>query len=212
MVVMCHDDDVAGKLLSFEEWMRMLKDLHFLDEAFQQREGTLCFVFSRMRCVDEESERGKKKIKHLSFEDFLEAMVRVSTMKALPTHTLTHPTPMMTWQVRVSTMKALPTKKDLEIAEASDAGTFMVELRANIQMYDVLLGPHPNPHGTPHPLTCAMVTWQVQYLRRGKRAGLGRAVTHAYRGLRRASHPADYSDGRDLDCGGLGLGLQDLEE
>ena len=41
------------------------------DEAFQQREGTLCFVFSRMRCVDEESERGKKRIYYLSFEDWL---------------------------------------------------------------------------------------------------------------------------------------------
>lgn len=48
--------------------------------------GRLCFVFSRWRIVDEESERGKPKLSTLSFEDFLEALVRVATMKALPTY------------------------------------------------------------------------------------------------------------------------------
>ena len=51
------------------------------DQAFQQREGVLCFVFSRLRVVDEESERGKRRLNSLSFEDFLEAVVRVATMK-----------------------------------------------------------------------------------------------------------------------------------
>ena len=52
-----------------------------LRQAFQQREGVLCFVFSRLRVVDEESERGKRRLNSLSFEDFLEAVVRVATMK-----------------------------------------------------------------------------------------------------------------------------------
>ena len=65
--------------------MLLLRHLHFFDEAFQQREGTLCFVFSRLRVVDEESERGKRRMHYLSFEDFLEAVVRLATVKALPT-------------------------------------------------------------------------------------------------------------------------------
>ena len=106
------------KLLAIDDWMLLLRHLHFFDDAFQQREGTLCvvfsrlnmhpvhayarvhplscvwhvhgtcgrcFVFSRLRCVDEESERGKRKVLQLSFEDFLEALVRLATLKPLPT-------------------------------------------------------------------------------------------------------------------------------
>jgi hypothetical protein len=68
--------------------------------------GRLCFVFSRLRVVDEESERGKPKLSTLSFEDFLEALVRVATMKALPTYA------------------------ELALLGARDAGTFLIGLRA----------------------------------------------------------------------------------
>ena len=72
-----------AKLLGFDEWMNLLKDLRFFDDAFQQREGTLCFVFSRLRCVDEESERGRRKLLHLSFEDFLEARESLAESEAI---------------------------------------------------------------------------------------------------------------------------------
>lgn len=75
-------------VLGLDDWQRLLRDCVFFDEAFQTREGTLCFVFSRLRAIDEESERGKKRIAHLSFEDFLEAIVRVSTMKVCVLYTL----------------------------------------------------------------------------------------------------------------------------
>jgi hypothetical protein len=68
--------------------------------------GRLCFVFSRLRVIDEESERGKPKLSTLSFEDFLEALVRVATMKALPTYA------------------------ELALLGARDAGTFLIGLRA----------------------------------------------------------------------------------
>ena len=103
------------KIMCFDDWMLLLKHLHFFDEAFQQREGTLAFVFSRMRVIDEESERGKKKMTALSFEDFLEALVRCATMKALPT------------------------KAELLVAGAHDAGLFLVELRANPQAYNTFV-------------------------------------------------------------------------
>ena len=98
-------------VLHFHDWMKMLKDLCFFDEAFQQRDGTLIFVFSRLRVVDEESERGKRKLSTLSFEDFLEALVRVATMKALPT------------------------RAELALLGARDAGTFLIELRSNPTTY-----------------------------------------------------------------------------
>ena len=37
-----------AKLLSYDDWTWLLRHLKFFDEAFQQREGTLCFIFSRM--------------------------------------------------------------------------------------------------------------------------------------------------------------------
>ena len=70
---------VDAKLLCFNDWNLLLKHLDFYDEAFQQREGTLCFAHSRMRCIDEESARGEKKKNHLNFEDFLEAITRLAT-------------------------------------------------------------------------------------------------------------------------------------
>lgn len=63
----------------------MLTDLRLLSSEFTRREATLAFVWSRMRCVDESSDASRRKLVHLSFEDFLEFLVRVSTMKALPT-------------------------------------------------------------------------------------------------------------------------------
>lgn len=98
---------VATRTMSYDDWLLLLKHLCFFDEAFQQREGVLCFVFSRLRVVDEESERGKRRLNSLSFEDFLEAVVRVATMKALPTNA------------------------ELAILGARDAGTFLIQLRAN---------------------------------------------------------------------------------
>lgn len=113
------------KLLSLEDWMLLLKHLHFFDEAFQQREGVLCFVQSRLRAVDEESERGKKRMKHMNFEDFLEAIVRVSTMKALPT------------------------TSELLLAGYADAGLYMVGLMANPTAYNVFVEARERHFGDP---------------------------------------------------------------
>ena len=71
-----------------------------------------CFVFSRLRCVDEESERGKRKVLQLSFEDFLEALVRISTMVG--------------W----------PTDEEIEEAGYRDAGEFLLNLQQFSHVYD----------------------------------------------------------------------------
>ena len=107
--------DPKDKLLCFNDWMLLLKHLLFFDEAFQQREGAMCFVFSRLRVIDEESKRGKTRIHHLTFEDFCEAVVRLATMKALPT------------------------TAELLLLGANDCGTFLTELRANPQGYNAFV-------------------------------------------------------------------------
>ena len=38
-----------------------------------------------MRCIDEESKRGENRLKHLAFEDFLEALCRCAVCKSWPT-------------------------------------------------------------------------------------------------------------------------------
>jgi len=71
-------------LLAYPEWYEMCRFLELLDQEFTEREARLCFVWSRMRVRDERSDLGRQKVKHLSFEDFLEAWLRLTTMKALP--------------------------------------------------------------------------------------------------------------------------------
>jgi hypothetical protein len=101
--------------MGFDDWMMLLRHLLFFDEAFQQREGCMAFVFSRLRAIDENSQRGKARLNLFCFEDFLEAIVRCATMKALPT------------------------TAELLLLGATDCGTFMTELRANPQAYTIFV-------------------------------------------------------------------------
>ena len=91
--------------MGVDEWREMIVDLGFLDECFTQREVTLCFVWARLRSHDEQSEKGWRKTTNLSFEDFLEAFVRVATMKSLPTDEM------------------------IEAAGAADAGEFLLSMQ-----------------------------------------------------------------------------------
>ena len=75
---------LSNKLMDFSEWAKLLKDLNMYDAVFTPREGTLAFIWSRMKVIEEQSKASRRKLLHLSFEDFLEAIVRLSTMKALP--------------------------------------------------------------------------------------------------------------------------------
>ena len=72
-------------LMGIDEWREFILDLGLLDDAFTQREVTLSFLWARMRSHDEQTERGWKRTTNLTFEDFLEAFVRVATLKAMPT-------------------------------------------------------------------------------------------------------------------------------
>ena len=50
-----------------------------------ERDATLAFVCSRMRVIDPHERRGRVRLRHLAFQDWLEALCRVAALKALPT-------------------------------------------------------------------------------------------------------------------------------
>ena len=77
--------EVAPLLMRFVEWKEFCIDLHLVDDHLTLRDATLCFALSRMRVADEHTERGWQRTTTLSFEDFLEAFVRLSMRKSLPT-------------------------------------------------------------------------------------------------------------------------------
>ena len=69
--------------------MCFLRCTRLLDgELCTARDGTLAFVWSRMCVVGSENNDGVRiRTVHLQFEDFLEAIVRLSTMTGWPTDT-----------------------------------------------------------------------------------------------------------------------------
>lgn len=79
------ESDGSLPLMGLSLWKCLLSDVVLIDDYFTDRESTLAFIGSRMRVIDERDPITAKKISHLTFEDFLEALVRVADMKVLPT-------------------------------------------------------------------------------------------------------------------------------
>jgi len=79
------DELKSRTLIGYDEWQEMLDRLGWVDSQFGERDCSLCFILSRMRAVRESHLNGRAKVLQLSFEDFLEALVRVAVKKALPT-------------------------------------------------------------------------------------------------------------------------------
>ena len=74
-----------AKLCDFDEWRAFLRGLKFIGPDLTDRDGALCFVNSRMAIVNGQSQKGKERENNLPFEGFLEALVRLAMLKALPT-------------------------------------------------------------------------------------------------------------------------------
>ena len=94
------------KLLGMDEWLELLEDLGWLDAQFGERLASLCFVLSRLRVCVEAELKGRTKLLQLSYEDWLEALVRVAASKALPTD------------------------NECENANVADGGEFMIRLQS----------------------------------------------------------------------------------
>jgi hypothetical protein len=119
---------LSNKLVSFPSWKRFLNAFKLIDVDLTERDATLCFVWARMHTVDEQNDKSRSKWTHLSFEDWLEALCRLSVLKALPT--------------------------DEEIGEAGcdDCGTYMLQLlRDDAAAYNKMLTTRDSPWGTVKP-------------------------------------------------------------
>ena len=102
-------------------WMLLMRSTGFVDIDLSVREANLAFAWSRMAVADGESARGRLKETTLPFEGFIEAICRVSTLKALPS----------TEQVVAASEGRDPvfTKKGVPEGAIRDAGEWICQLR-----------------------------------------------------------------------------------
>ena len=99
----------AGTIMrhvSYPAYMAFLSASGLINVDISEREGTLCFCWSRMVVFDGQTFLGRIKESALPFEGFLEALVRLTVLKGLPT------------------------RKDLEEHGLNDAGSFLLSLKA----------------------------------------------------------------------------------
>ena len=117
-------------LMSIGEWMAFCKHVG-LFEARQLSflQAKYIFIWSRIRSVEDLSDAQEIRLRHMFFEDFLEGLVRMALMIALPT--------------------------DMEIEEvnAADAGDFLISMQADdpntfAQFVTERKPSHKDPDGT----------------------------------------------------------------
>ena len=76
---------LANGLATFANWRELLRLLDMYGPDLVERDACLCFAWSKMVTVNEQSTKDRIKMTHMAFEDFLEALCRVACLKALPT-------------------------------------------------------------------------------------------------------------------------------
>ena len=94
--------------------LQVCRDMDWFQTDFTQREFSLTFLWARMRVIDETPAKSRVKLTQLSFEDFLEALVRVACIKTLPT------------------------QEEIFDAGHADAGAFMLALQVTTVTYRYL--------------------------------------------------------------------------
>jgi hypothetical protein len=60
---------LANKLVSYPNWKEFLRLFGLVDTDLTDRDAVLCFVWSRMRTIDEQESRSRIKWMHLAFEE-----------------------------------------------------------------------------------------------------------------------------------------------
>ena len=73
-----HGALTSKALMSFNEWMNLCECLQLIDTVFSRRNAVLCYVWSRMRVIDEARQASRIKMIHLSGVIALADAVRVS--------------------------------------------------------------------------------------------------------------------------------------
>lgn len=72
--------------MDLQHWLKFLTAFEIIDLDVTKQQATLAFAWSRMWVVDEHSKVSQQKRSGLSFEDFLEAFIRVALNKGWPSH------------------------------------------------------------------------------------------------------------------------------
>lgn len=67
------------------EWVLLCRGADLTGPDCSDRDAIMCFAWSRMCVIDELTIQGRMRDSHLPFEGFLEALVRISLLKVLPT-------------------------------------------------------------------------------------------------------------------------------
>ena len=111
-------------LMSIGEWLTFVKQMGLVtSKQLSIAQAKSIFVWSRIRSVDGSSDRAEIRLRHLMFEDFLEALVRMATMMAFPT------------------------KIEIEEVGASNAGEYLIAMQAeDTKLYDAFLESHRPRH------------------------------------------------------------------
>jgi len=82
----------SSRLLSLGEWTTLVKHFGLNQLGLRPVDVAYAFTWSRIRSVPDYSNRSQVRLRHLLFEDFMEALVRISTMLALPIDSDLHET------------------------------------------------------------------------------------------------------------------------
>ena len=84
--VACHLDESDNlTMMSYATWTAFLRLFRLRPQDLTEDEALKAFIGSRMLVVDELEPASKTKRAHLTFEDWLEALVRIAPLKAFPT-------------------------------------------------------------------------------------------------------------------------------
>ena len=73
-----------SQMINMDMWCLFLKLLGMVGQDVTVRDAKLCFSWSRMMVIQGSTEQGRKKESGLPYEGFLEALCRLSVLKALP--------------------------------------------------------------------------------------------------------------------------------
>jgi hypothetical protein len=72
------------KLLNIDEWLAFLRAARMIGPDLSERDACLAFAWSRMGVVDARTELGHLRSECVPLEGFIEALCRVSALKAMP--------------------------------------------------------------------------------------------------------------------------------
>ena len=78
-------NNVNSLLVDLNEWRTSIRALHLIDKDITERDVTLCFAWSRFYVPEKKSLKAMIRIRSLDFLGWLEALVRLAMLKALPT-------------------------------------------------------------------------------------------------------------------------------